>query len=63
MRIVDRAIQIHGGLGLSRELPLELMFRDARSRLITEGSSEMQRIIIASEVLTGRSGVNRLAPD
>ena len=63
MRIVDRAIQIHGGLGLSRELPLELMFRDARSRLITEGSSEMQRIIIASEVLTGRSGVNRVAPD
>jgi acyl-CoA dehydrogenase len=63
MRIVDRAIQIHGGLGLSRELPLELMFRDARSRLITEGSSEMQRIIIASEVLSGRSGVNRLIPD
>jgi acyl-CoA dehydrogenase len=62
MRIVDRAIQIHGGLGLSRELPLELMFRDARSRLITEGSSEMQRMIIASEVLSGRSGVNRLAP-
>jgi hypothetical protein len=31
--------------------------------LITEGSSEMQRIIIASEVLSGRSGVNRLAPD
>ncbi|MBL0419379.1 acyl-CoA dehydrogenase family protein [Ramlibacter sp. AW1] len=51
MRVVDRAIQIHGGIGLSRELPLELMFRDARSRLITEGSSEMQRIIIASEML------------
>jgi acyl-CoA dehydrogenase len=63
MRIVDRAIQIHGGLGLSCELPLELMFRDARSRLITEGSSEMQKIIIASEVLSGRSGVNRLVPN
>lgn len=61
MRVVDRAIQIHGGLGLSRELPLELMFRDARSRLITEGSSEMQRVIIASDVLSGRSGLNRLA--
>lgn len=60
MRVVDRAIQIHGGLGLSRELPLELMFRDARSRLITEGSSEMQRVIIASDVLSGRSGLNRL---
>lgn len=63
MRVVDRAIQIHGGLGLSRELPLELMFRDARSRLITEGSSEMQRVIIASDVLSGRSGLNRLVPD
>lgn len=60
LRVVDRAIQVHGGMGLSRELPLELMYRDARSRLITEGSSEMQRIIIASDVLSGRSGLNRL---
>ncbi|MBO1114071.1 acyl-CoA dehydrogenase family protein [Bordetella petrii] len=59
VRVVDRAIQIHGGLGLSRELPLELMFRDARSRTITEGSSEMQRMIISAGVLSGRHGVNR----
>lgn len=58
MRVVDRAIQIHGALGLSCELPLELMFRDARSRLITEGSSEMQRIIIARHALSTRSGLN-----
>jgi acyl-CoA dehydrogenase len=61
VRVVDRAIQIHGGMGLSRELPLELMFRDARSRTITEGSSEMQRIIIASEILSRRGSVNRMA--
>lgn len=61
LRVVDRAIQIHGGIGLSRELPLELMFRDARSRTITEGSSEMQRIIIARELLSGKSPVNRFA--
>ncbi len=61
IRVVDRAIQIHGGTGLSRELPLELMFRDARSRTITEGSSEMQRIIIASELLSARGPINRLA--
>ena len=61
LRVVDRAIQIHGGVGLSRELPLELMFRDARSRTITEGSSEMQRIIIARELLSGKSPVNRFA--
>lgn len=63
VRVVDRALQIHGGAGLSRELPLELMFRDARSRTITEGSSEMQRIIIASEMLSRRSGVNRLGSE
>ena len=59
MRVVDRAIQVHGGLGLSRELPLEHMYRDARTRTITEGSSEMQRIIIASEFLSGRSTLDR----
>ncbi|MDO9404181.1 MAG: acyl-CoA dehydrogenase family protein [Polaromonas sp.] len=61
LRVVDRAIQIHGGMGLSRELPLELMYRDARSRTITEGSSEMQRTIIARELLSGKSGVNRIS--
>ena len=45
LRVIDRAIQIHGGMGLSKELPLERMFRDLRSRLITEGSQEMQRML------------------
>ncbi|MSQ71150.1 MAG: pilus assembly protein CpaC [Betaproteobacteria bacterium] len=60
MKVVDRAIQIHGGMGLSRELPLEVMFRDARSRLITEGSQEMQRMIIATELLSGKSAIDRI---
>ena len=60
LRVVDRAIQIHGGIGLSRELPLELMYRDARSRTITEGSSEMQRMIIARDLLSEGTGVNRV---
>jgi acyl-CoA dehydrogenase len=58
MRVADRAVQIHGGIGLSRELPVEAIFRDARSRLITEGSSEMQRVIVSAEVLSGRRGVS-----
>jgi acyl-CoA dehydrogenase len=62
MRVVDRAIQIHGGIGLSRELPLELMYRDARSRTITEGSSEMQRTIIARHVLGGKGPINFTSP-
>ncbi len=61
MRVVDRAIQIHGGMGLSKEFPLEVMFRDARSRLITEGSSEMQRMIIAGDLLSGKSAIDRFA--
>lgn len=60
LRVVDRAIQIHGGMGLSQELPLEAMFRDARSRLITEGSQEMQRMIIASDLLSGRGEIDRV---
>jgi len=60
MRVVDRAIQIHGGMGLSQEFPLEVMFRDARSRLIAEGSQEMQRLIIASDLLSGRGEIDRV---
>ena len=37
------------------------MFRDARSRTITEGSSEMQRTIIARELLLGKTPVNRIS--
>ena len=40
-RVVDRAIQVHGGMGLARELPLETMYREARMFRITEGSSEV----------------------
>jgi len=50
-RVIDRAIQILGGMGLSKELPLERMFRDARSRRITEGASEILRTMIARHLI------------
>ncbi len=50
-QIIDEAIQIHGGMGFSRELPLERMYRDARVTRIFEGTNEIQRHVIASEVL------------
>jgi alkylation response protein AidB-like acyl-CoA dehydrogenase len=50
-QIIDEAIQIHGGMGFSRELPLERMYRDARVTRIFEGTNEIQRYVIASEVL------------
>ena len=55
-RIIDRAIQIHGGLGVSRELPLERMYRDQRSFRITEGGTEVQRWIIARDLLAPKRG-------
>jgi alkylation response protein AidB-like acyl-CoA dehydrogenase len=50
-RITDKAIQIHGGYGYSREMPLERYARDARIMRIYEGSSEIQRNIIARGLL------------
>lgn len=50
-RIVDEAIQIHGGMGFSRELPLERMYRDLRVTRIFEGTNEIQRHVIAGEIL------------
>ena len=49
--IIDEAIQIHGGMGFSRELPLERMYRDARVTRIFEGTNEIQKYVIAGEEL------------
>jgi len=49
-RCVDRAVQIHGGMGYMRDYFIELMYRDARINEIFEGTSEIQRIIIASDI-------------
>jgi acyl-CoA dehydrogenase len=49
-RVVDRALQIHGGRGYMRENPCERLYRDLRVDRIWEGTSEIQRLIIANEV-------------
>ena len=49
--IADEAIQIHGGMGLMDDLPLERIWRDARVERIWEGTSEIQRHIISRQVL------------
>src|SRR5271165_3028908 len=52
-RVTHKAIQIHGGYGYSREYPVERAYRDARITEIYEGTSEIQRLVIASWVLKG----------
>ncbi len=47
----DRAIQIHGGMGYMREMPVERFYRDAKLMEIGEGTSEIQRIVIAKSLL------------
>lgn len=50
-RVCRNAIQIHGGYGYSREFPVELTYRDARLMTIGEGTSEIQRMVIARNLL------------
>ncbi len=50
-RVTHKAIQVHGGNGYSREYPVERMYRDARVTEIYEGTSEIQRLVIANWVL------------
>jgi len=47
MYITHQAVQIHGGMGYSKEMPLERFFRDAKITEIYEGTSEIQRLVIA----------------
>lgn len=50
-RVVHKALQIHGGYGYMKEYPIERMYRDQRVTEIYEGTSEVQRIVIANQLL------------
>jgi acyl-CoA dehydrogenase len=52
-RIVDRAVQIHGGCGVERGSVVERLYREVRPLRIYEGTSEIQRVVIARQVLEG----------
>ena len=53
-RVCDSAVQIHGGYGYIDEFPVERYLRDARVQTIYEGTSEIQRLVIAREILRAR---------
>ena len=55
-RACDAAVQLHGGYGYVRDFPVERLLRDARAQRIYEGTSEVQRIVIARELLARAGG-------
>jgi acyl-CoA dehydrogenase len=56
-RIIDRAVQIHGGRGYMREQPVERLYRELRVDRIWEGTSEIQRIVIGNELRKRGPGI------
>ncbi len=52
-RVADRAVQIHGGMGVIRGFPVERFYRDVRHYRVGEGASEIQKIVIARDLLRG----------
>jgi alkylation response protein AidB-like acyl-CoA dehydrogenase len=54
MKAATKALQVHGGAGYITEFPIERIFRDAKLTEIGEGTSEIQRMVIAREILGGR---------
>ena len=55
-RVIDRCMQIHGGLGMAKDMPFERWYREVRIRRIGEGTSEIQRVVMARDLLNVRSG-------
>jgi acyl-CoA dehydrogenase len=51
--VIDRAIQVHGSLGFSTDLPLEHMYRAARAARIYDGPDEVHKVTVARQVLKG----------
>lgn len=53
-RVIDRCMQIMGGMGVSKDMPLERWYREMRIRRIGEGPSEVHRMVIARDLLSGK---------
>jgi alkylation response protein AidB-like acyl-CoA dehydrogenase len=56
--VADMALQIHGGMGFSRELPIERFYRDARILRIFEGTSEIQKLVISRKTIKNKGNWN-----
>jgi acyl-CoA dehydrogenase len=56
--VIDKAIQVHGSLGYSRDMPLEAMYRWSRAARILDGPDEVHRVTVARRLLRGYTPVN-----
>jgi acyl-CoA dehydrogenase len=62
-RVIDRAVQIHGGAGVRKGVKVEELYRDIRALRIYEGATEVQKIVIAREMLKRRPASAALAAE
>jgi alkylation response protein AidB-like acyl-CoA dehydrogenase len=51
VRVADEAVQVHGGYGFLKDYPVEKFYRDVKLCTIGEGTSEIQRLVIARQIL------------
>ena len=58
-RVIDRAVQLHGGLGVTKGVKVEELYREIRALRIYEGATEVQKIVIAREALKNRAAKAR----
>jgi acyl-CoA dehydrogenase len=62
-RVIDRAVQLHGGLGVTKGVKVEELYREIRALRIYEGATEVQKIVIAREALKNRPGKSAMAAE
>jgi acyl-CoA dehydrogenase len=61
--VIDRAVQLHGGLGVTKGVTVEKLYREIRALRIYEGATEVQKIVIARELLKRRTAQSSLAAE
>jgi len=62
-RVIDRAVQIFGGLGVTKGVKVEELYREIRALRIYEGATEVQKVVIARETLKDRASKSALAAE
>jgi len=62
-RVIDAAVQLHGGLGVVSGVPVERLYREIRSLRIYEGTTEIQKLVVASQVMAAHAETGKKAAE